>query len=217
MLARAPQGGLWREKSGGGRGRESSYPQPMQVGDSALCQSGVVYAYPSLESNGTDEVKERQGCANPLTSATILGKIYESLVKSFQAIPASRWVRDLKNPRAWEQKEPRYLRPVYAQPLIFLKLVEGRRTGVRTWKIQQNFRGRKIRKSESLSIREIYANFPKNFYSMLEKIRAADIIAFTLIIGAFVLKLRGADGTTTATIALVAAYYFGKQGNRPIL
>jgi hypothetical protein len=55
----------------------------------------------------------------------------------------------------------------------------------------------------------------KNFYDMLEKIRPADIIALTLIVGAFILKMRGADGTTTATIALIAAYYFGKQGGRP--
>ena len=46
---------------------------------------------------------------------------------------------------------------------------------------------------------------------MFSKITPTDVIAFLILLGAFILKFKGADGTTTALISAISFYYFGKK------
>lgn len=46
---------------------------------------------------------------------------------------------------------------------------------------------------------------------LCKKLEPTDLIAFLILLGAFILKFKGADGTTTAIISAVSFYYFGKK------
>lgn len=46
---------------------------------------------------------------------------------------------------------------------------------------------------------------------MTQKIDAKDMIAFIIIIAGFILIYNGANGFATATVSLVAGYYFGRR------
>jgi len=47
--------------------------------------------------------------------------------------------------------------------------------------------------------------------SFIEKLRPADVIGFTVIVGGFVLKFSGADGLVGTLLTAIVFYYFGKQ------
>lgn len=52
--------------------------------------------------------------------------------------------------------------------------------------------------------------------SFLEKLEPVDVVAVVVIVSAFAHLTRGGNGTTTAIVASIVFYYFGKKGRTPI-
>lgn len=47
--------------------------------------------------------------------------------------------------------------------------------------------------------------------NFVEKCEPADLVAITILVGGFILKLNGGDGVTTALMTSVSFYYFGQK------
>lgn len=53
--------------------------------------------------------------------------------------------------------------------------------------------------------------FMSSLNEFVNRCEPADVIALAIIIGGFILKFNGADGTVTALLTAVSFYYFGNK------